>query len=73
MAEYLDVEKRECSNRKACVKKVVKALRERERSLKKRLSNEKDSKQRKKMKEEIAIVHKQREKGLKALQDLKKS
>jgi predicted nucleic acid-binding Zn-ribbon protein len=73
MAEYLNVEKRECANRKACIKKVLKALKERQRSLKEKLAKEKDIKQRKKLKEEIEIVHRQRKKGLKGLQELKKS
>jgi predicted nucleic acid-binding Zn-ribbon protein len=73
MTEYLNVDKRECASRKACIKKVIKALREREGSLKESLADEKDIKQCKKLKEEIAIVHRQRKKGLKALQELKKS
>jgi predicted nucleic acid-binding Zn-ribbon protein len=73
MADYLNVEKRECANRKACIKKVLKALKERERGLKAKLAKENDSKQRKKLKEEIEVVHRQRNKGLKGLKELKKS
>lgn len=73
MADYLNVDKRECASRKACVKKVVKALKEKEKVLKGKLADEKDDKQRKILCEEIEIVHRQRKKGLKALKELAKS
>ena len=73
MAQYLSVDKRECASRKSCIKKVLKALNERERNLLKKLSNEKDSEQRVELTEEIKIVHRKRKKGLKALRELKKS
>lgn len=73
MAEYLSVDKRECASRKACLKKVVKALKLREKELKQQLVDEKDIKLCNKLKEEIDIVHKQRQKGLKAIKELKNS
>ena len=72
MADYLNVDKRECSNRKSCIKKIVKTLKEREIILMKRLANEKDSEQCKELTDEIAIVHRKRKKGIKALRELKK-
>lgn len=71
MADYLNVDKRECASRKACVKKVIKALKVKEKELKKKLEEEKDDKQRQILCEEIEVVHKQRKKGLKALKELK--
>lgn len=73
MADYLNVEKRKCANHKACIKKVVKALKERESSLIKEVAKEKDAKKCKELNEEIAIVHKQRKKGVKALRELNNS
>lgn len=72
MAEYLGVERDECSTRKACIKKVLKKLKKREHRLRDDLEETKNSKQRKKLKEEIEIVHQQRKKGIKALRELRK-
>ena len=73
MADYLNVEKRKCANHKACLKKVVKALKERESSLMREVAKEKDVKKCKELNEEIVIVHKQRKKGVKALRELNNS
>ena len=73
MADYLNVEKRKCVNHKTCIKKVVKALKERENNLMRELAEVKDAKKCTELNEEIAIVHRQRKKGIKALRELKNS
>lgn len=72
MALYLDVDKRECNNRKACIKKVLKALNKREKGLKKMIAAETNAEKRAEMEEDMAIIHRKRKKGLKALRELKK-
>lgn len=72
MTAYLNVEKRKSLSQKKYIKKILKELKKRERTLSEDLSREKEIKKRKLLKEELEIIHQQRKKGIKALYEINK-
>jgi len=73
MALYLSVEKRECASRKSSLKLVLKKLKERRQALKSALEASTDASETKRLREELAVVKAKTKKGLRALQELRKS
>lgn len=55
-----------------CFRDVLKRLKKKEISLKKKLEDEKSDKERKQIKKELAIIYVQRRKGIEAMKKLKK-
>ena len=69
---YLSADKEKQYEHTKCFKEVLKKLKKKERVLKKKLENEKNEKQRKEIKKDLAIIYYQRKKGIDALKKLKK-
>jgi len=69
----LDPKERKNKAQKKNLKQVIKKLRKHEKSLLKRLESESAKPKAAKIKEQAALAHAQRKKGLKVLKELKKS
>jgi len=72
MADYLNVDKQNFSNRKAYLEHILKMLKIRKRKLKDLLKDERDEKRGTSLKDELGVVQAQRKKGLKILRNLEK-
>jgi len=70
---FLSADKNKQYEHTKCFKDVLKKLKKKEIALKKELQNEKNEKQHKQIKKDLAIVYVQRKKGIDALKKLKKS
>ena len=69
---FLSADKEKQYEHTKCFKDVLKKLKKKENTLKHKLKNENNEKNRKEIKKELAIVHAQRRKGIEALKKLKK-
>jgi len=68
---FLSADKEKQYEHTKCFKDVLKKLKKKENLLKDKLKNEKSDKARKQIKQELAIVHAQRKKGIDAIKKLK--
>jgi len=69
---FLSANKEKQYKHTKCFTDVLKKLKKKENMLKNKLSKEKNDKNRKQIKKELAIVHAQRRKGIEAIRKLKK-
>ena len=69
---FLSADKEKQYEHTKCFKDVLKKLKKKENTLKHKLKNENNEKNRKEIKKELAIVHAQRRKGIEAMKKLKK-
>jgi len=69
---FLSADKEKQYEHTKCFKDVLKKLKKKENSLKHKLKNENNEKNRKQIKKELAIVHAQRRKGIEAMKKLNK-
>ena len=69
---FLSADKEKQYEHTKCFNDVLKKLKKKENTLKHKLKNENNEKNRKEIKKELAIVHAQRRKGIEALKKLKK-
>jgi len=67
MTDYLGVDRRRCKSHRACLKLILKKLKERKHQIKELLTEEESKGRRVALKEELSVVQAQRKKGLKAL------
>lgn len=72
VSRFLSADKDKQYEHTKCFKDVLKKLKKKERTLKKELENEKNEKDRKQIKRDLAIIYVQRKKGIEALKKLKK-
>lgn len=70
---YLSAGKSKQHKHVECFTDILKKLKKKERILKKKFENEKNDKNRQKIKKELAIIYAQRRKGVNALKAAKKS
>ena len=70
---YLSADKDKQHKHVECFTDILKKLKKKERILKKKFENEKNDKNRQKIKKELAIIYAQRRKGVHALKAAKKS
>ena len=70
--DYLDLNKGKQVKKIDCLKELLKKLKKKEHALKKKRDHEKDSRKRKEIQRDLAIVYCQRRKGIKILKSAKK-
>lgn len=69
---YLSADKEKQFEHTKCFADVLKKLKKKETDLKNKLKNEKNENAQKELQKQLAVVHAQRKKGIKALKKLKK-
>jgi hypothetical protein len=69
--EILNAKKSKQRSEKKCLQEVLGKLKKRKHKLRDKLKNAGKSSERERIRKEMAIIHAQRKKGLKALKDLK--
>ena len=69
--EILSAKKSKQHEQKECLKEILDKLKKKKKKLQEKLETEENKKERDRIEKDLAIIHVQRKKGLKALKDLK--